>query len=102
MIGDITWVCKSILYFEQHTAVILTLLLFSCFIVWLQDYPQQQKPLLPHKSGSGGRRGAYIPFKWVLLVNHDFVDEALQTIKTGLTMSKKEGDGITGLLENIS
>ena len=48
MICNIAWLCKSILYFEQHTAVIL----FSCFIVWLQDYPQRQKPLLPHKSGS--------------------------------------------------
>ena len=97
MICNIAWLCKSILYFEQHTAVILTLLLFSCFIVWLQDYPQRQKPLLPHKvvQKQAGRRegggGGYIPCKWVLLVQHNFVDEAVAAITTGRT-NVEEGE----------
>ena len=105
MICDIAWFCKSILYFEQHTAVILTLCLFSCFIVWLRGLPTTAKAPPPHKSGpkTSRQEGGLHPCKWVLLVKHNFVDEAVAAITTGLTNVEEEGEmEVQVLLENIS
>ena len=97
MICDIAWLCKSILYFEQHTAVILTLLLFSCFrisLVWLQGLPSTTKAppasqkWVKNKQAGGGLQ----PCKWVLLVKHNFVDEARAAVKTGLTNVEVGGE----------
>ena len=37
-------------------------------------------------------RGAYIPCKWVLLIQHNFVDEAVAAITTGLTNVEEGGE----------
>ena len=97
MICDIAWLCKSILYFEQHTAVIPTLLLFSWFIVsivWLQGLPTMTKAppasqkWVKNKQAGGGLHSC----KWVLLVKHNFVGEAVAAIKTGLANVEEGGE----------